>query len=321
MPRLRSWIGGTGLLLAVGAALSGCAAPVAQSQSGTVADTRPNQQSALDQALLRDVDGAITAAKTRGENTAAAQTLRDSAVELANKGLFEEANGNLKMAAGQVGVLVGVDGERIPVAGAPYTPTKQAPQPATRAGENRLLETSFANPASLDGWERIGAPIALGTPLWELRDGVLAQRGVDGTDSSSEHTGMVSGDPAWRDITVSASALSHSARELGVVARYENNNYYRFRALAGGEETAGTFILEKVVDGTASQLATFDGAPLSLDTWHTLSLSVEGTTLRVAVDGRQVGQAEDSALQSGRAGIMTRAEDGAYFANVVVTGR
>lgn len=322
MPKTAAWLCSAGLILAIVVGLSGCGvAPVAQSQSGTVADPRPNQQSALDQALLADVDAAITAAKQRGNDVDIAQKLRDSAVDLASKGLYEEANGNLKIAAGQVGVLVGAGGEPVPAVADAYKPAQAAPPPVTRANEPKLLDTSFASLKSLDGWERIGVPTAFGTPLWELRDGMVLQRGVDGTDSSSEHTGLVSGDAAWRDVTVTASALSHHARELGVIVRYSDGKYYRFRAMAGGDETAGTFILEKVIDGAATQLATFDGTPLTLDTWHTLSLSAEGSTLRAAVDGREVGQAEDNTLGAGRAGIVTRAEDGAYFANVVVTGR
>ncbi|KAB8141129.1 hypothetical protein F8S13_20195 [Chloroflexia bacterium SDU3-3] len=313
-----------GILIASSIALSSCAsAPVAQSQSGSVADERPNQGTALDPSLLANVDSALAAAKNQGKDTTVAQKLRDSAVELANKGLYEEANGNLKMAAGQLGILVGADGHAItPAAGQPYAPSQQAPAAAPRANERTLLTANFSQLSSLDGWEIVGPKNPNGTALWQIREGNLVQLGLDGMDDTGDPTGLVTGDPAWADVSVTASAMPHQTREVGVIARYADHSYYRLRAITPEKDSAtSTYIIEKVIDEKATALARFEGPPLSQDTWHTITLSTQGSTLTALVDGVTLGTTSDTTLAAGRAGLATRTESGAYFANILVTGR
>lgn len=98
-------------------------------------------------------------------------------------------------------------------------------------------------------------------------------------------------------------------------------SYYRFRALAFGTGNQGNLILEKVLDGAVTQLATFDGPPLEYDTWYTLALSARGSTLRCYINGKLLGSVDDTSLTSGRAGVTTLAMSGAFFKNLQVIGR
>jgi hypothetical protein len=183
-----------------------------------------------------------------------------------------------------------------------------------------LLAVSFTDASAIKGWERVGPRIPTGTPVWDVQNGALVQLGVDGVDAADEQTGLVTGDPSWRDVTVQVDALAQDTREVGLIVRQQGESYYRFRALAVGGDS-GNLILEKVVDGKVSKLASFDGPELSSNTWHTLALSANGSTLTCSVDGQQVGSAEDGTLAAGRVGVSTLAMSGAHFANLQVSGR
>jgi hypothetical protein len=312
------------LLLALLALLASCgAAPVAEGQVGTVSEPRPNQASGLDQDLLKQVDAAIAKQKAAGADVTAAQALRDSAVQLDQQGHAEEANGNLKTAAGMVGVLRSAGNAPAASGALPAVPAAPAAQPAVADAQGgTALNPKFDSADALKSWERIGPSSTFGTPLWDVSNGMLLQRGLDGVQSSDDPTALVTGDPAWHDVTIRAAVLVQGNKEAGLIARQNGNSFYRFRVLALGTGTnSGNLILEKVVDGQASQIAAFDGPELSADVWHTLGLSVRGTMITCSVDGKQVGTAEDSSLASGRAGVTTLAMSTTYFANVQVIGR
>jgi hypothetical protein len=315
------WIVRSGLLIALIALLAGCGtAPTAQSQSGTTGDTRAGESSGLDQELLKQVDAQIAAAKAKGTDVTSAQLLRDAAVSLAQQQRYEEANGNLKTAALEVGVLRDAAGAS---AAAPE-PTLAPPAPAgaDKQAGRLLLSANFADPNAISGWQRVGPSIPTGTPVWEVQKGVLVQRGVDAVDAAEVQTGLVTGDPAWRDVTVQVDALAQDTREVGLIVRQQGESYYRFRALAVGTgSNTGNLLLEKVVNGQVAQLAAFDGPELGANAWHKLAVSVNGSTIVCSVDGRQVGSAEDSTLAAGRVGVSTLAMSGAHFANLQVFGR
>ena len=318
------------LLVALLALLASCGtAPVAEGQVGTVSDPRPNQASGLDQDLLKQVDAAIAQQKAAGTDVSAAQALRDSAVQLDQQGRAEEANGNLKTAASLVGVLrpagnAPASGNAPAASDAlPAVPAAPAAQPAVADAQGgTALNLKFENADALKSWERIGPSSTFGTPLWDVSNGMLLQRGLDGVQSSDDATALVTGDPSWHDVSISSAVLVQGNKEVGLIARQNGDSFYRFRVLALGTGTnSGNLILEKVVDGQASQIAAFDGPELSADVWHTLGLSVRGATITCSVDGKQVGTAEDNSLASGRVGVSALAMSTAYFANVQVIGR
>lgn len=321
MKQLTSWAARASLLVLLAALLIGCgAATVAQSQSGTTGDERSGESTALDQQLLRQVDAQIAAAKAGGQDVAAAQQLRDSAAQLAQQGSYAEANGNLKSAALQLGVLRAAGGEMAQPA-AELPEPRRAPVTAAGAGP-ALLSATFGDAAALAGWQPVGPAIPTGKPLWDVQNGMLTQRGVDGVDALDVPTGLVTGDAQWRDVTVQVDALARDTKEVGLIVRQQGESYYRFRALVVGSDADATnLILERVVDGQVTRLAEFAGPELSADAWHTLALSAGGSTITCFVDGRQVGSADDAALASGRVGVSTLAMSGAYFTNLQVYGR
>jgi len=321
MKSMMYWLARVGPALALIALLAGCGtAPVVQSQSGSVADTRQDENTALDQALLKQVDDQLAAARAQGSDTTSAQKVRDSAVSLAKAGNYAEANGNLKLAAQLVGVLRPISNE--PTA-APAPALSSAPAPASTGDEQGplVLNAKLDSTTSLDGWQRVGPRIPTGTPLWEIKDNMLVQSGVDGIDAVDEQTGLVTGDPAWSNVTVKVNALARDTKELGLIVRQQGESFYRFRALVVGTGTnQGNYILEKVVNGEVTRLAAFDGGELSSDNWHTLAVTARGAALKCYVDGKLIGSVEDATLATGRAGVSTMAMSGAFFKNLQVIG-
>ncbi len=315
------WFARVGPALALIALLAGCGtAPAVQSQSGSVGDTRQDETTALDQSLLQQVDQQLAAARANGSDITTAQKMRDSAVGMAQAGNYAEANGNLKVAAQLLGVLRPIGD--VPTA-APAPVIAAAPLPASTGDEQGplVLNATLDSATNLDSWQQVGPRIPTGTPLWEIQDNMLVQRGVDGIDAVDEQTGLVTGDPAWSNVTVKVNAMARDTRELGLIVRQQGESYYRFRALIVGTGTnQGNYILEKVVNGEVTRLAAFDGRELSSDTWHTLAVTANGSSLRCYVNGKLVGSADDSTLTAGRAGVSSLAMSGAFFKNLQVNG-
>jgi hypothetical protein len=151
---------------------------------------------------------------------------------------------------------------------------------------------------------------------------MLTQLGVDGVTTLDEFTGFVTGDPTWTDVTVRVNALAQGTRELGVIARQNGDSYYRFRTLVFGTgSNQGNRLLEKVVDGKVTQLASFDGPELNGDTWYTLAITARSSTISCYLDGKLLGSVQDTSLAAGRAGVSTLAMSGAFFQNFQVIGR
>ncbi len=322
MKSLKYWVPRIGAIFALIALLAACGAvPTAQSQSGSAGDARPNENSALDQDLLRQVDQQIASAKARNEDVSSAQSLRDSAVSLAQQGSYAEANGNLKIAAQLLGVLRPVGN---PPTAVPRPAIASAPVVVPTGDEqgNVVLDAKFNSDQDLAGWNLVGVKVPNGKPLWTVQDGTLTQRGVDGVETLEELTGFVTGDPSWTDVTVRVNALSRGTRELGVIVRQNGESYYRFRTLVFGTGTnQGNRILEKVVNGQVTRLAVFEGPELDADTWYTLAITARGSTLSCYINGKLLGSVDDTSLSAGRAGVSTLAMSGAFFKNLQVIGR
>jgi hypothetical protein len=60
--------------------------------------------------------------------------------------------------------------------------------------------------------------------------------------------------------------------------------------------------------------------PFAAGTWHTLSLSVNGTTITGSVDGTHIASVTDATLTDGMPGIEVGGWNPAYFSNLNITG-
>jgi hypothetical protein len=205
------------------------------------------------------------------------------------------------------------------------TPTATiAPLPASRpnvAGAP-LKSESFASPDTLTGWEILNPPDIMDVDKanWEVQDGALVQAGTGPAhDPNTNETMAITGDPAWTNYSVSAKVYDQENASFGLVARRQGDNFYRYRIIASSLSGTPKQVLEKVVNGVATPLATLEAPGYEQRQWHTVALSVAGPNIRVTLDGATVLEATDATLTSGQAGLYTRALGGIRFDDFTVT--
>jgi hypothetical protein len=120
------------------------------------------------------------------------------------------------------------------------------------------------------------------------------------------------GDPSWANYTVSVKVLlTRRSGTAGVIGRFtlrEHShpssiglfNGYMLDLAAGG---AWRLLKNSTTSPTPAVLASGQVPPLTRDSWHTLSLSMNGTSLTASIDGTVVGSVTDSSYSAGLAGL------------------
>jgi hypothetical protein len=206
------------------------------------------------------------------------------------------------------------------------------PAPSGLAGTQEsgalLFADSFETPYG-DGtqtgpaWDIVDVGVVLpeDRAAWVVRDGRLVQNGTAGPtgDPRPNETLALVGSPDWTDYTVSAWFYDRFNAAAGLVARRQGNSFYRFMIIANDYPVASHMILERVVDGQATVLATREAPGYDRWRWYRISLTVNGDQIRAALDGVPMLEASDSTLTSGQAGLFTYALGGLLFDDVRVT--
>ncbi|WP_405427780.1 ricin-type beta-trefoil lectin domain protein [Micromonospora sp. NBC_00617] len=131
------------------------------------------------------------------------------------------------------------------------------------------------------------------------------------------------GDLSWRNYTVSSDVMlekSGYAQLIGRANTYnhqgpQNLNGYYFRVTDGGAWS----IRSNNTSGNWRTLASGNTSALGTGRWHTLSLTLNGSTLTGAIDGNTVGTVSDSTWVAGQIGYGTGQGVTAQFDNLSIT--
>ncbi|MDQ1307265.1 MAG: hypothetical protein QG671_3097 [Actinomycetota bacterium] len=131
------------------------------------------------------------------------------------------------------------------------------------------------------------------------------------------------GDLTWRNYTVSSDVMlekSGYAQLIGRATTYnhdgpQNLNAYYLRVADNGAWS----IRSNNTSGNQRTLASGTTSALGTGRWHTISLTLNGSTLTAAVDGATVGSASDSAWVAGQIGYATGQGVAAQFDNLSIT--
>jgi hypothetical protein len=131
------------------------------------------------------------------------------------------------------------------------------------------------------------------------------------------------GDLSWRNYTVSSDVLlekSGYAQLIGRANTYnhqgpQNLNGYYFRVTDGGAWS----IRSNNTSGNWRTLASGNTSALGTGRWHTLALTLNGSTLTASIDGTTVGTASDSTWVAGQIGYGTGQGVTAQFDNLSIT--
>jgi pectate lyase len=163
--------------------------------------------------------------------------------------------------------------------------------PAARA--ETLLSDTFED-SNLDGWTRSGGSWSVAS------DGSQVAR----QSSTSSDARALAGQTDWSNYTVQArvKALSFngSDRFVALLARAQSATSYYYLTLRSGN----TVQLKKLANGSSTTLSS-TSFTVTTNTWYTVRIEVDGTTLRGFVNGTLVSTATDSQFATGRAGLAT----------------
>jgi Domain of Unknown Function (DUF1080) len=216
-------------------------------------------------------------------------------------------------------------GSRVLPTAAPLTPTPEVPSipaPEASIASAVLASPMFQNDAALSQWEFVDVGVRLpeNRSVWRVQDGALLQNKTAAAANPDMYETMAfTGSPKWTDYTVSARFYDQGNGNVGLVARRQGDSFYRLQLMTSRFAETPQLILEKVVKGEASPLATLDGAAYEYHTWNSMALSVKSDQIQAIVNGKVVLSASDQTLTSGQPGLYTRALGQVRFANVLVT--
>lgn len=138
------------------------------------------------------------------------------------------------------------------------------------------------------------------------------------TSSSEGRTSA--GSSSWSDYSVQANVKIESfngSNRTYVTGRYRDGNNYYAASLSGSN--GGTLELRKKVSGSSTTLVSKANYPLSTGVWYTVKLELNGSSLKMYVNGNLELTATDSALTAGAVGLIAF-KTSAKFDNVEVSG-
>ncbi|ACL26216.1 hypothetical protein [Chloroflexus aggregans] len=214
-----------------------------------------------------------------------------------------------------------------------YPPEPPAPTigpnptvPAGLASGPRFV-ADFTAADSLNGWQIVDLDFIMPEDRanWIVADGRLQQYFAGEFNDSRPFQTVALAPGEYTDAMVRVSFYDAFNGVAGLVARYQGEvgyeaSYYRLRLLKHEYEATPKYVLEKVVDGVATPLATLEGPGFAPRQWHVIELDVRGGALVARLNGKVLLQATDSQpLPAGRVGVYSRALGGMLFDDFLVT--
>jgi hypothetical protein len=176
----------------------------------------------------------------------------------------------------------------------------------TEASAATVFSAGFESGAS--GWSKSGG-------TWTIvADGSQTLRQ---TNVSSANARDFAGDAAWTDYTVSARVkpLSYGTQGfVGLLARAKSSTTFYRLALQSDQAQ-----LQAVNSGSVTVLGT-SSRTVASGAWHTVSLTVSGSTISGSVDGTAVGSGTSSVAAGGRIGLQTAYASAGFDDVLVITG-
>jgi hypothetical protein len=133
----------------------------------------------------------------------------------------------------------------------------------------------------------------------------------------------IMGNLDWTDYTVTSDVLLEQAGSVQIMGRVNTqqpftpahiNAYYLQVSNAGAWS-----ILKNTTGGTLSTLNSGTVSALGTNTWHTLALTFQGSTITAKIDGTTVGSASDSSYAAGQVGLGVNGWQNVQFDNFSIT--
>jgi hypothetical protein len=129
------------------------------------------------------------------------------------------------------------------------------------------------------------------------------------------------GDTGWANYTVKSDVYLNQAGTVELFGRantqqrpQSHQNAYLFRA-----SSSGAWSIAKSDTGGNITTLTSGSHALGTGSWHTIALTMQGTTISAAIDGTTVGSATDASYAGGQAGIGVVGYQTDQFDNLSIT--
>ena len=194
------------------------------------------------------------------------------------------------------------------------------------------------NDGDFNGWQVVDdVEPQFGPSNWSVEFGELVQKSniwsygpVELETKYHLGTHVATGDKNWADYSLNAIVRSTDNDGVGLIFRYQDEqNYYRILLMNdpawSGLDSSGTPVntplqrLQKFVDGEPYILAENKVSQAYPSDYFALTADIRGDTLRAYLNGELILSARDSTYSSGRIGLLSYANTGAYYDSVAVT--
>ena len=188
------------------------------------------------------------------------------------------------------------------------------------------------------GWEVIDDPEPQHGPSnWTVRNGELVQTSniwsygpVELETKYHLGTHVATGDKNWEDYALNAVVRSSDNDGVGLIFRYQDErNYYRVLLMNdpawSGRDSSGVSVntplqrIQRFVDGEPFILAENKVSQAYPAGYFALTADVREDTIRAYLNGTQILFAVDDKYDSGRIGLLSYANTGAYYDDISVT--
>ncbi len=156
---------------------------------------------------------------------------------------------------------------------------------------------------------------------WHVAKGYLKQGGNADQEISDDPAVLIVKGVTLDNGSIEAQVLP-SGMPAGIVFRGSDAGFYRLDLYPAAPNKGSRAVLVNVTRAGAAKVIA--QAPLSMyagyaqNTWTLAKVTVQGSKIEVAVDGKTIISATDSSYASGWAGIWSSADMGAQFSNVRV---
>ncbi|TVQ11326.1 MAG: T9SS C-terminal target domain-containing protein [Balneolaceae bacterium] len=194
-----------------------------------------------------------------------------------------------------------------------------------------ILFSEYFDDAGLQAWTITDDPQPRSGPSdWRVINGELWQlSNIWSYDPPAEfiyHLGThaTAGEPNWTDYTLNAVLRSTDNDGIGLIVRYQDpGNYYRVLLMndANNSGSARSPIqrIQRFVNGepvTLHQNVVETAYPAG---YFSLSVDVRADTIRAYLNGVLIGQAVDTTYASGKIGLLSYANAGSMYDDILVT--
>ena len=200
----------------------------------------------------------------------------------------------------------------------------------THAQNNVLFIENFTN-GNYDNWEVFDdVEPRSGPSNWVVQNQVLRQTSnIWSYDPPAEfiyHLGtkVIAGDSSWANYSFNAVLRSTDNDGIGMIFRYQDEkNYYRILLMddAGNSGSTQSAVqrIQKMVDGEPITLLQNEVNEAFPSGNFALSVDVRDDSIKVFLNHSLIGKVKDSEYSSGKIGLFTYANSGAYFDSITVS--